>query len=322
MKTFLKFLKSTFVFLIVILLFAIIIGHTDFGNVKQESSSYQFLSVANEQLRMLQKGSGPDILLIHGTPGSIEDWEPLFDSLALTNRVTAYDRPGFGYSSANNCEYTIDQNVAIVEALVKQLNLQTPLFIGHSYGGSILANMMATRKFSSDSKFMIIDSPLFGHKVDPTLKLNTIPILGKGNALLSKYTLGPRLVEKGIRKLLVGLQGKQADQFVNQRLNLWLQPKVIYATSNERNNYDRNLKSVAEKYKDIDPATSITVLTGGTNETARPDEGAKFKSVVPFSNLKKFDRCGHYVQFEKRNEVLDIIRATVKSDEKSMVRNE
>ena len=313
MKTILKTLKYLFLFLIFILVIFTILGHTDFGNFKQADSDYQFISVANEELRFVQKGNGPDILLIHGTPGSIEDWEPLLDELALNYRVTAYDRPGFGYSTANNCDYTIHQNVDIVGALVKKLDLKNPFFIGHSYGGSILANMMATRKIPQQSKIMIIDSPLFGHDVDPTLKLNTVPLLGKGSAVLSRFTLGPKLVENGLRKLFVSIKGKEADAFVDQRLKMWLQPKVIYATSNERNNYDRDLKSVSDEYQHIDSSIPVTILTGSSNESARPDEGAKLKAVIPFANLKKFENCGHYVQFERQNEVLDIIRAMSKT---------
>src|SRR5687767_7719485 len=42
------------------------------------------VTVAGVPLRVLQRGSGPDVLLIHGSPGCVEDWTPLIDALAGT----------------------------------------------------------------------------------------------------------------------------------------------------------------------------------------------------------------------------------------------
>ncbi len=311
MKTITKVVKYLFLFLISTIIIATLIAQTDFGNFKKSDSNFDFISVAGEELRILQKGNGPDILLIHGTPGSIEDWSPLIDSLARDNRVTAFDRPGFGYSAPSKHGYTIDKNVDVLESVVKQLNLQNPFYIGHSYGGSMLANL-ATRGNVADSKIMIVDSPLFGHQVDPALKLMTIPIIGKGMAIISKYTIGPGKIEQGIRQLLVSFDKKQANKFVDDRIKMWLQPKVMYATSNERSNYDLDLKAVAEKYKNISPDIPITILTGTSPKSTLVNDCTKMKQVVPSANLKKFPNCGHYVQFEKRNEVLSIIRSMSK----------
>ena len=312
MKTIFKILTTFFAILFITILIATLIGHTDFGNFEKSEANLPFISVINEDLRYIQKGSGPDILLIHGTPGSIEDWDELIDSLALNHRVTAFDRPGFGFSTANNCDYSIHQNVDIVNALVKELDLKNPFFIGHSYGGSILANMIVTQEISDQSKIMIIDSPLFGHDVDPALKLMTLPIIGKGNAIISKYTIGPNKIENGIRNLLVTIIGKPADEFVNRRLKMWLQPKVIFATANERSNYDRDLKSVSNVYKNIPSDIPITILTGTSPNHTLVNDCTQLKKVIPFANLKKFEKCGHYVQVEKSNQVLDIIRSMSK----------
>src|SRR5688572_32838964 len=74
-------------------------------------------------VRVVQRGTGRDILLIHGSPGSVEDWTPLLDSsLPSSFRLTAYDRPGHGYiGDAGN--YSLDFNAAFASALIRTLKL-------------------------------------------------------------------------------------------------------------------------------------------------------------------------------------------------------
>src|SRR5262245_7436735 len=68
------------------------------------------VTVDGVPIRCVQAGQGRDLLLVHGSPGSIEDWDPVFDRLAQRYRVTAFDRPGHGYSGGANRPHTPDEN--------------------------------------------------------------------------------------------------------------------------------------------------------------------------------------------------------------------
>jgi len=59
-----------------------------------------FREVAGLRLHYLERGEGPPVVLFHGNGTMIEDMlaSGLFDELAETNRVIAFDRPGFGHS--------------------------------------------------------------------------------------------------------------------------------------------------------------------------------------------------------------------------------
>src|SRR5512132_3060977 len=71
--------------------------------------SGQYINIQGEKIRCYTTGTGPDILLIHGLPGLIEDWNPIFEAAAGRYRVTAYDRPGHGYSAESRA-YTLAHN--------------------------------------------------------------------------------------------------------------------------------------------------------------------------------------------------------------------
>lgn len=62
----------------------------------------ELISVDGVDLHCVDSGSpGPAIVLLHGNAVTLEDWfaSGLFQDLRKTNRVIAFDRPGFGYSS-------------------------------------------------------------------------------------------------------------------------------------------------------------------------------------------------------------------------------
>ena len=111
MKRYIKYCLYTIGLFLIGIVF---LSYTNIGNLTvKDNPKYQFLTIGNEKIRVSQKGSGSDILLIHGTPGSIEDWNEIIDTLAQNYRVTAFDRLGHGYSSSNQYTYHLKENAMI-----------------------------------------------------------------------------------------------------------------------------------------------------------------------------------------------------------------
>jgi pimeloyl-ACP methyl ester carboxylesterase len=48
------------------------------------------------RLHHVHRGSGPQLLAIHGLGGNWRSWEPMLDDLAAEREVIAFDLPGFG----------------------------------------------------------------------------------------------------------------------------------------------------------------------------------------------------------------------------------
>ncbi|RYH02760.1 alpha/beta hydrolase [Salipiger sp. IMCC34102] len=106
----------------------------------------QFVTLeSGARVHYLQAGSGPDLVLIHGAGGNLRDWTfDLFDILAQDYRVTAFDRPGLGYTDrfpglptgafATEGESPLQQAQMLREASA-QLGIERPIVAGHSFGG-------------------------------------------------------------------------------------------------------------------------------------------------------------------------------------------
>src|ERR1700712_3087390 len=140
----------------------------------------QYVDIHALPIRVQQQGNGQDVLLIHGSPGSLEDFLPLFTALSGRFRVTAYDRPGHGFSGDTG-KYSPSANADMAEALLAKLDLHNTIVVGHSYGGAI-ALALALRKPPRASAYVVLDSATYTplRQSSPLYKLLTLPYLGIG----------------------------------------------------------------------------------------------------------------------------------------------
>ena len=99
----------------------------------------QFIDVDGTQVHYVTKGSGPDIVLIHGASGNLRDFTfSLVDKLAGRYRVTAFDRPGLGYTERVNLQGTsINEQAILLSDASEKLGLEKPIVLGQSYGGAV-----------------------------------------------------------------------------------------------------------------------------------------------------------------------------------------
>jgi pimeloyl-ACP methyl ester carboxylesterase len=99
----------------------------------------QMLAVGSHRVHAVVRGTGPDLVLIHGASGSSRDFTfALVDRLAPDFRVIAFDRPGLGHSTAlPGNDASIAAQVAVLKAAADQLGATQPLLVGQSYGGSV-----------------------------------------------------------------------------------------------------------------------------------------------------------------------------------------
>jgi pimeloyl-ACP methyl ester carboxylesterase len=79
-------------------------------------------------------GAEPAVLLIHGLPGTAEDFN-LVTRLLPGRRTIAIDRPGYGFSTDGY--FPFPRQLQAVQELIERLRLGRPILVGHSYGGAI-----------------------------------------------------------------------------------------------------------------------------------------------------------------------------------------
>ena len=97
------------------------------------------VDVGGVRTRVLRAGSGPDLVLLHGTGGHLEAYARDIAGLAADFRVTAYDMVGHGWSDLPDRPYTIDVLCDHLIGLMDALDIGAAHLSGESLGGWVAA---------------------------------------------------------------------------------------------------------------------------------------------------------------------------------------
>ena len=135
------------------------------------------------------------IVLLHGNPGTIHDFDRLVPLLAKTTRVVAFDRPGHGYSDRMDMSTsTPSAQARAIHAALLELRVERPIFVGHSWGGAL--SMMYAMEFPTDVAGLVLVGtrgyPIEGPP-DPLYSLLRTPVVGPvlRHSLAGAFAPGP-----------------------------------------------------------------------------------------------------------------------------------
>jgi pimeloyl-ACP methyl ester carboxylesterase len=91
----------------------------------------------------VQKGSGPPIVLVHGSVSDYREWSSQMASFARHYRVIAYSRryhwPNLPPDMA--ADASLERQADDLEAIIKAMGIAPAHIVGHSYGGAVAINL-------------------------------------------------------------------------------------------------------------------------------------------------------------------------------------
>jgi len=93
------------------------------------------------RVRTIDEGAGPIVLLLHGNPDNADEWSGLIALLKHQFRCLAPDLPGYGrrgqsYALPGTYSYSLEDQVAFVDALLAHAKIQEKItLVVHDIGG-------------------------------------------------------------------------------------------------------------------------------------------------------------------------------------------
>jgi pimeloyl-ACP methyl ester carboxylesterase len=108
--------------------------------------AHEMITVDGVQVHYRVAGQGPDLVLIHGASGNLNDFTLGFmDRLTDRYRVILFDRPGLGWTGRlpghggvwNTSEETPMEQASLLQKAADQIGVKTPIVLGHSFGGIV-----------------------------------------------------------------------------------------------------------------------------------------------------------------------------------------
>ena len=292
------------------LVFAALVAGTTYeaGSSIPQGFAGQVVDVEGVRLRVLQEGAGRDVLMIHGSPGILEDFDAQAAALRGRMRVTRFDRPGHGFSDDTG-SYSFEHNARVARALIEKLGLERTIVVGHSYGGSTalaLAGLASPRV----AAIVVLDSAVYApiRAVNPTFRYLRLGTLGVGLARLVPDSVLSRRMSEAITAEFVG---GPPPGFVDMRMPVYTQPKVMHAVANE---HTGSAEELARQHPHYAAIRLPLYIAAQRDDAGRRQAAERLQADVAGAQLELLSPSGHFVQVEHADAVTALIERASRAE--------
>lgn len=221
----------------------------------------RFIEVDGVRLHVLERGSGPAVVLLHGNGAMAEDFliSGVFGGLAVEHRVIAFDRPGFGHSERpGDRVWSAAAQAALLLKALDRMGVEKPIILGHSWGTMVALEMALARPRGVAGLVLVSGYYIPTPRLDvPLMSVPAMPILGD----IMRYTISPLLgwllAPVVFRKLFAPAQVTAAFR---RRFptSMALRPWQLRATAADTALMIPGAAELAKRYEELD--VPVTVL--------------------------------------------------------------
>jgi pimeloyl-ACP methyl ester carboxylesterase len=269
----------------------------------------QFMEIDGQRIHYIDGGSGPAIVMIHGLGGNLHHFNyALVERLAGEFRVIAVDRPGSGYSTRpKHASAALGAQAATLASLIRTLQLEKPLLVGHSLGGALVLTIALHHPDCAGALALI--APLT-HATDQVPEVFRGLVIGSPllRTILG-WTLATPLSIRNRNKALAAVFGPNAvpaDFATKAGALLGLRPKSFYATSSDLMAVNDDLPATMQRYSSL--AIPFGMLFGEDDRVLDyRQQGEAMKQKCPALDLVLIDG-GHMLLLIAPDACVDLIR--------------
>src|SRR5882724_4804925 len=291
----------------------------------------KFVAVNDARLHFVIKGAGRPVVLVHGNPGSCQDWTRLYVPLSSRYCGFAFDRPGHGHSDRpNHRSITVEVQAQMLHAALKELNVEDPILLGHSWGGALV--LAYALQFPDDLAGAVLLAPAAYDSDDGVSFLTKVPawpVIGDLVNYLLTPLFGAWIVREDLQKAFA--PDAVPKHYLRHVLSEWTRPKKVKWYSVDDALLNESLPKLSGRYaelldsnhRDSDsfdsaPADSVSngsrlrmpvsIVTGDSDLIVPATENAhRLYEALPHSKLIVLEKTGHQIPFTRPDAVVKAI---------------
>lgn len=228
--------------------------------------------------------SDVSLIFLHGWGQNIEMMMPLAKQFIKKYNVLILDLPGFGLSDEPKEVWSISDYADMVEYFRKELKLNNPILIGHSFGGKI--SLLYATKYKT-KKVVSLAGPYKESKKKDNMQtkilkaMKKVPVLNKLEGYAKKHmgSTDYRNASEQMRKILV-----------------------------------KHLKlDLTEEVKKIKCPTLL--IWGTLDAQVSYQDAVELENLIPNCGLVTYDGCTHYAYLERLNQTNSVLKNFIGGDE-------
>lgn len=271
----------------------------------------EFITVEGVKLHYLAQGSGLTIVLLHGNGTMIEDWiaSGVLPALAKTNRVIAFDRPGFGHSERpRSVVWTPAAQARYIARALETLGEKKVTVVGHSFG-TLVALALAEEKPALASSLVLVAGYYYpSARVDVAFAAPpAVPVIGD----VIRYTASPLLgaaLKPGMEHQMFAPAPVSAGWRDRFPFEMSLRPSQIRAAAADASLMIPAAAINAQRVAGL--KLPVTIIAGREDKVVDQEaQSTRLADEIDGSELLLVSDAGHMVHHSATTKVVDAIRA-------------
>jgi 3-oxoadipate enol-lactonase len=281
------------------------------GQEQRMSGWFPNPSIASERrvvtgrltMNMVEAGSGPAVLLIHGLGWDHSLWNPTVERLAPHYRVIAADTRGHGGSDQPDGPYDMEMFARDYAALADALGISRVCVVGLSQGGMV-AQKLALLRPDLVAALVLVSTSC---KSDPSLRDNMEARI----AAMDKA--GPAAAAGIAAESIFSPAWRSANTAALQRFIAWRSAMpAAPLNSATRALYDFNLSGDLPRI-----AVPTLVVAGQEDVLTRPKGMEEIAALIPGAEYRLIAGTGHMIPVEQPAALAALLDAFLKAHHRS-----
>jgi pimeloyl-ACP methyl ester carboxylesterase len=260
----------------------------------------RYVELPDGRMHYLDQGSGPAVVMVHGTPTSSFLYRKLIPPVAQTHRVIAVDHLGFGRSDKPaGADYRPAAHARRLEELVERLGLKNIVVVVHDFGGPIGLSY-AIQHADNVRGLVLFNTWMWSLAGTPAERISRLFSGSIGRFLYTRLNFSPRVILKAAfadkRRLTKEAHRRYMDAFPTpaERVAPWILARELIGSTEWYDGLWQRRDRIAGK-----PAL---VLWGMKDPAFKPDDLARWRQVLTNARVVEFAAAGHFVQEEAPEE--------------------
>ncbi len=241
------------------------------------------------------KGTGPVVLLLHGTGAATHTWRGSFAALSQRYTVVAPDLPGHGFTETPpGGRLSLPGMAQATSALLKALQISPDLAVGHSAGAAIVVRQTLDKGLSPQALISLNGAflpfgGLAGQIFSPIAKVLAM------NPFVPAY-FARRCSDDGVIERMLAETGSRIDD-EGRELYRRLAANAAHVAGALGMMASWNLRPLANELGQL--STPLTLVVGTADKTVPPAQSEEVSRLVRNATLIRWRGLGHLAHEEK-----------------------
>ncbi len=255
-------------------------------------------------LHFVDEGSGPPLVLVHGTPTWSFEWRHVIARLTPTHRVVAHDHLGFGLSERPaHASYAPEAHAARFAHFIaaqRANGLSDPItLVVHDFGGPIALDW-ALDHLDAISRIVIVNSWMWSFTDDPLMPKRAAMIDNAFGRLLY------RIANVSLRVIMLSAYGDRSRltppihaQYLAPFTDADSRERVLFALAHALRGSARFFDTLSARRERLTPVP-VDIIWGARDSAFPPAMLDRWREICPHATVHRLPDSGHWPHEEEQ----------------------